>query len=288
MVRALALFLLVMMSFSVVGETKDRRQVAYSNLGGATTTLDVYAPEDGSNHPIVIWIHGGGWRRGDKRNVDHKPTAFTEHGYVFVSMNYRLHPATDFRGQGADIAKAIRWAKDHAGEFGGDGERVFLMGHSAGAHLAALVATDESYLKNEGLNLSNLRGAILLDGAGYDIPRQIQIAGLPRLKEMYLEVFGKDESAQRAASPVSHVAEGKGIPPFLILHIASRRDGRLQSESLGARLRESKIPAQVVSTPNKTHASINQELGSKDDGPTEEVFKFLQERSASTEKDQRS
>jgi acetyl esterase/lipase len=147
--------------------------------------------------------------------------------------------------------------------------------------LAALVATDESYLQGEGLKLSDLRGAILLDGAGYDIPRQIQVAGLPRLKNMYVTVFGADESIQQAASPISHIAKDKGIPSFLILHIASRRDGRLQSESLGARLRESKIEAKVVSVPNKTHASINQELGSKDDMPTQEVFQFLRECSGS-------
>lgn len=277
----MGLFLLSVMTMAFAGELKELRQVSYSKEGGGSTTLDVYAPGEGAKHPIVVWIHGGGWTRGDKRNVDLKPVAFTEAGYALVSINYRLHPATDFRGQGADIAKAIHWVKDHADEFGGDGKRIFVMGHSAGAHLAALVATDESYLQGEGLKLSDLRGAILLDGAGYDIPRQIQVAGLPRLKNMYVTVFGADETVQRAASPISHIAKDKGIPPFLILHIASRRDGRLQSESLGALLRESDTPAKVVSAPNKTHLSINQELGSKDDMPTQEVFQFLKDYSGS-------
>ncbi len=149
----MGLLVLSVMTLALLGESKDLLQVPYSKEGGESTTLDVFAPGKGSNHPIVLWIHGGGWSRGDKRNVDLKPAAFTQEGYVFVSINYRLHPATDFRGQGADIAKAIHWAKDHASDFGGDGKQIILMGHSAGAHLAALVATDESYLQGEGLKL---------------------------------------------------------------------------------------------------------------------------------------
>jgi arylformamidase len=149
------------------------------------------------------------------------------------------------------------------------------MGHSAGAHLAALVGTDGRYLENEGLKLSDLSGVILLDGAGYDIPRQIQQAPLPRLKTMYTTVFGEDEAKQKDASPITHVVGGKGIPPFLILHVASRRDSKAHSEALAARLRGAGIEAKVVPAEGKTHATINRELGQADDPPTKAVFEFL-------------
>jgi acetyl esterase/lipase len=265
-----------------VGGAKVRKDIAYSDAGGNRTSLDVYAPGEGEDHPVVIWVHGGAWQIGDKRLVQAKPTAFNEQGYVLVSVNYRLHPAVTYKEQAGDIAQAIRWAKDHSGEHGGDPGRIFLMGHSAGAHLAALVGTDGRYLKEAGLKLSDLSGVILLDGAGYDIPRQIRQAMLPRLRAMYTNVFTEDEATQRDASPVTHVARGKGIPPFLILHVASRRDSKAQSEGLAARLREAGVEAKVVPAEGKTHATINRELGEPDDAPTGVVFEFLRGRCAET------
>ena len=255
-----------------------QKDIAYSEAGGDRTRLDVYAPADGNGHPVVIWIHGGAWQDGDKAHVQAKPGAFNERGYVLVSLNYRFHPAVTYKEQAGDIAQAIRWVHDHAGEYGGDPTRVFLMGHSAGAHLAALVGTDGRYLEKAGLKLSDLSGVILLDGAGYDIPRQVRQALLPRMKALYTTVFTEDEATQEDASPITHVARDKGIPPFLILHVASRRDSKAQSDGLAARLREAGVVATVVPAEGKTHATINRELGQPDDAPTEAVFQFLEAR----------
>src|SRR3954471_3878533 len=157
-----------------------QKDIAYSEAGGDRTRLDVYAPADGNGHPVVIWIHGGAWQNGDKAHVRAKPRAFNERGYVLVSLNYRFHPAVTYKEQAGDIAQAIRWVHDHARVYGGDPGCIFLMGHSAGAHLAALVGTDHRYLERAGLKGGDLSGVILLDGAGYDIPRQIEQAPLPR------------------------------------------------------------------------------------------------------------
>jgi acetyl esterase/lipase len=231
---------------------------------------------------VVVWVHGGAWRFGDKAHVHAKPGAFNEQGYVLVSINYRFHPAVTYKEQAGDVPRAIRWVKDHAGEHGGDPGRIFLMGHSAGAHLAALVGTDGRSLEKLGSKLSDLSGVILLDRAGYDIPRQIQEAWLPRMRALYTGVFTEDEATQKDASPVTHVARGKGIPPFLILHVASRRDSQAQSEGLAARLWEAGVGAKGVPAERKTHATINRELGEPDDAPTREVFEFLRGRCAET------
>jgi acetyl esterase/lipase len=225
----------------VLGGDRVDKDIAYSESGGDRTRLDVYAPGNGKNHPVVIWVHGGAWQIGDKRLVQAKPKAFNEHGYVLVSVNYRLHPAVTYKEQAGDIARAIRWVKDHAVEHGGDPGRIFLMGHSAGAHLVAPVGTEGRYLEEAGLKLGDLSGVILLDGAGYDIPRQISQTLLLRLRAMYTSVFTEDVATQQDASPITHVAGGKGIPPFLILHVASRRDSRVQSEGLASKLREAGI-----------------------------------------------
>jgi len=256
-------------------EERGRKNVPYSDSGGDRTRLDVYSPAQGQDHPVVVWVHGGGWQRGDKSNVQTKPAALTAEGYVMVGVNYRFHPAVTYKEQAADVAKAIRWVRDHAAEYGGDPRRIFLMGHSAGAHLAALVATDGRYLEREGLKLADLSGVILLDGACYDIPRQIEQAPLPGLKALYLGVFGDRESVQKDASPIRHVARGTGIPPFLILHVARRRDSKAQANELAARLQEAGVEAKVVPAEGKSHMTINRELGQPGDPPTQAMFEFL-------------
>lgn len=126
-------------------DMRIHRDINYADAQSRKTQLtefDLYAPASETAHPIVIWIHGGGWQIGDKGTVGAKPAASVQKGCLFVSVNYRLVPAVEYKDQAADIAKAIRWIHDHAQQYGGTAIQIFLMGHSAGAHFAALLATD--------------------------------------------------------------------------------------------------------------------------------------------------
>lgn len=158
---------------------KSTLDIRYANTPGVeakSQSLDVYAPKDAKNAPVIIFIHGGGWRRGDKSSpgVGSQPAAhFCARGFVFVSINYRLTPAGKHPAKTQDVAKAVAWVHDHIAEHGGDPAQINIMGHSAGAHLTALVATDETRLKAEGKPLSIWKRAILLDTAAYDIPRYL-------------------------------------------------------------------------------------------------------------------
>src|SRR5262249_51441897 len=116
----------------LAAEPMVQRGLPYAESKNERQTLDVYAPAVGKDHPVIIWIHGGGGRQGDKKNVQHKPQAFTEKGFVFVSTNYRFVPDVTVKEMTADIAKAIRWAHDHAKDYGGDPNSIYVMGHSAG------------------------------------------------------------------------------------------------------------------------------------------------------------
>jgi len=243
-------------------------------LGKHFKSLDLYTPLSGKQHPIVIWVHGGAWKIGDKRGVNSKPQAFTQHGFLFASINYRLHPQATYDQQAQDIAQAIHWIREHAKDYGGNPKEIFLMGHSAGAHLVGLVSTNPAYLKAESLSLKAIKGTILLDGAGYDIAERIQTA-TPTTKQIYTMVFGTDEKTWKAASPLTYVRANRSIPSFLILHVASRADSRRQSESLGKKLKAHRIPTKVVSATGKTHLTINREIGLQDDIPTQEIFQFL-------------
>jgi acetyl esterase/lipase len=249
-------------------------------VAGDGPRLDLYGPERpaGPPRPIVLFVHGGGWRHGDKGHVGDKPAAFVSRGYLFASVGYRLDPPVTPRDQGADVAAAVAWLHEHAREHGGDGDRIFLVGHSAGAHLAALVVTDGRLLARHGLEPGWLGGIVLLDGAGYDVPRQMAAAPLPRLQRLYRDAFGDDPQAQREASPITHVAAGKRYPPFLLFHVGERRDSREQAEALADKLRSVGGRATTIHEPDKTHLTLNRERGAAGDGPTAKILEFLGER----------
>ena len=255
-------------------EPKVYRGIAYAEPKNERQTLDVYAAPNGKDQPVVLWVHGGGWRKGDRSNVQKKPQAFVDKGFVFVSTNYRLAPQVTVKEMTADIAKAIRWVHDHAREYGGAPNRIFVMGHSAGAHLAALVCTDDRYLKAEGLSLAVLKGCVPVDVSVYDVPKRLKDSGsVP--PATFREVFGEKEEVHRDLSPVAHVAKGKHIPPFLILHVADRADTKAQSEWFADRLKAAGVPARVFAAEGKTHGTINADLGLPDDKPTQALFEFL-------------
>src|SRR5262249_27402485 len=172
-----------------------------------------------------------------------------------------------------EVAKAIRWTHDHAKDYGGDPDTLFVMGHSAGAQLAALVCTDDSYLKAEGLSLSLIKGCVPVDGDTYDVPMQIETVEQKRAA-IYKQKFG-DAASQKDLSPVTHVAKGKHIPPFLILHVADHPETKGQSQRLVRALQEAGVSAKAYPAQGKNHTTINADLGLPDDKPTQALFEFF-------------
>lgn len=173
-----------------------------------------------------------------------------------------------------DVAKAIRWVREHAMQFGGKPDSIFVMGHSAGAHLAALVCTDGQYLKAEGLTLAAIKGCVPVDVSVYDIPKRLKDGGSVA-PAAFREVFGTREENHRALSPALHASKGKSIPPFLILHVADRPETKEQSHWFADRLHAAGVPASVFAAEEKTHGTINTDLGKTDDLPTRAVLEFL-------------
>jgi len=273
-----ALIPLLLVATSVhAADMQVHRDLPYVEGGTPQQSLDVYAPAEGKAHPVMIWIHGGGWRIGNKRSVQRKPQAFVDRGYVFVSVGYRFVPDVDVETMAGDIAAAIRWVRDHAAEHRGSSEKLFVAGHSAGAHLAALVCTDDRYLQAAGLQLEDITGCIPVDTAAYNIPALLESRSRRR-SLLYTSVFTTDASTQKRLSPITHVEKGKEIPDFLILHVASRADSTERSQAFAKRLREAGVEVNVVPGQKKTHATINRELGQPDDPPTQAVFEWLESR----------
>ena len=254
-------------------EMQVERNVPYADTKNPKQTLDVYRPAEGQDRPIVFWIHGGGWMQGDKADVKLKPQLFVDRGMVFVSTNYRVFPDVSIQTIAADVAQALAWTHKHARELGGDPGAILVMGHSAGDQLAALVSTDEHYLKAEGLPLSIVKGCVPVDGDTYDVPLQIATVEPPR-GDRYKWKFGSS-SSQADLSPALHVARGKGIPPFLILHVAGHPETGGQSQRLARALNDAGIAAQAFGAEGKNHDSLNDELGSDGDRATAVLLEFV-------------
>ncbi len=255
--------------------TSNRAEYGYG--ADPLQKLDFWHAKAQPSAPLIVFVHGGGWKRGDKRNATgaQKVEHLTKAGHAFASINYRLVPNATVEQQAADVAAAVAWLRGHAGQLGIDTSRVVLMGHSAGAHLVALVGTDPQYLAAAGLSLSDLLGVIALDGAAYDVARQIADSGR-LMRATYAEAFGSDPVRQRALSPALQAAATKA-PAFLILHI-DRADGRAQSEALAKALMQAGTPAEVHGVPGTGllgHMDINRSLGSADYAATAVVDEWL-------------
>ena len=246
--------------------------------------LDVHAPAGAKSLPVVFWIHGGGWQAGDKSMVALKPKAFTDAGFVFVSINHRLLPTVDMGAITRDVASALGWVHKNIATHGGDPTRVLVMGHSSGGQLAALMCTDDRYAKAEGFSLTMIKGCVPVDADTFDIPAIIEMAEtrarvhhLPLPTYGHRQKFGDDPAKHRDFSTVTHVARNKGIPPFLILHIAGHPDTTAQARRLADVLEASGISAKVVAGRETTHASINDNIGAANDPVTKELFAFVAE-----------
>lgn len=239
--------------------------------------LDIYMPKKGSNSPVLIWIHGGQWSYGDKEEVLLKAEYFTSKGFAFVAINFRLSPKVSHPVHVQDVANAIMWVYANAKHYSADQKKIFLMGHSSGAHLASLVSIDEKYLKLAGGTTSIIRGVITLDGIGYDIPLAMDDA-TNRLKEWYVQAFGNSRWDWSQASPSNYVNTNDHIPPFILVYSGDDEFTDTEVKSFYRKLLDVKVPCKIFQFAKKNSASLNKELGKDDDKPTEEVLRFLLER----------
>jgi len=241
--------------------------------------LDVHEYPGGRNglSPMLLFVHGGGWNFGDKRAVNALPEYADRHGFILASTNYRLTPEVTARECAEDVAAAAAWMLQNGSRFGGDPRRLFIMGHSAGAHLVALVGVDPVYLERHGREPADLAGVIPIDGAGYDAVKQMARAPYPgrlgeRLDGMYEMAFGADPEG---LSPTRRVKRGGRYPPFQIFHVERRADAAEQSRGLAEALREAGGRAEVVAAPGETHRSINVGFGRDGDPEGERAARFI-------------
>jgi acetyl esterase/lipase len=253
-------------------------------VAASAQSLDVYpAPTGTDAGPVVLYVHGGGWINGDKQNVHNKPEWVREsHDGVFVSTNYRLTDVTDRTPKHPahiqDVARATDWVLENVAQYGGDPDRVFVMGHSAGAHLVALLATAEEYLEATGHSTSVLSGVFPIDGGLYDL---VWAAKQGSTRRKLIEgAIGTDEPTQRAASPQHRVDEDDDLPPFVLAYTNAAR-GTATRRFVGV-LDDHGVETTVMDRTDiggidvDKHLKINRQIGTDGDPLTETLDDVIQ------------
>jgi acetyl esterase/lipase len=253
--------------------------------------LDLYAPDGAApadRRPVVVYVHGGGWRRGDKDNkIENKVDLFTGHGYLFASVNYRLSPLVGdpanpdparikFPDHPHDVGEAIGWLDRHVGEYGGDSSRMIVIGHSAGAQIAALVATNPSYVEAYGVEPWQLIGAVSLDTDAFDLTAEATQTRNTANRDLIWNAFGTpaENAATGSWAAGSPILWASAPDPELLL-VTSANPSRLADNQSMARALD-QDPAGVFVAPYD-HEGINEQLGSPADtsGETRAVNEFV-------------
>lgn len=260
MLRFHGLALSLLLGLTSIAHADDAvvlRDVAYGHA--SAQRLDVYKPAHAHAAPVIMMVHGGAWMIGNKSNpgvAGRKQAHWAEKGYVFVSVDYRMLPTADPFVQAQDVADALAYVQKHAGDWGGDGARVTLVGHSAGAHLVALLAADPSLAYAQGAKA--WLGTVALDSAAYNVPR---IMTSPHAG-FYDRVFGSDEAFWRKVSPLDRL-QGK-TQPMLLVCSSQRLLSCAQAQAFAKAVNDKGGRAQVLPEA-LTHGEINAELGGDSD-----------------------
>ena len=236
-----------------------RSDVAYGS--DPRQRMDVYLPAattptaTSDKLPVIFMVHGGGWRTGDKamgRVVENKVTHWVPKGFILVSANYRMLPETRPLEQARDVARALAKAQALSGEWGGDGNRFILMGHSAGAHLVALLTASPVLARQQGAG--HWLGTVALDSAAMDVVQVMQA----RHFRLYDQAFGNDPAIWAAASPTRQLAAG--AVPLLAVCSSRRDDSCAQAKGLKARADALGVRVEVLPQ-DLSHKQINEQLG---------------------------
>jgi acetyl esterase/lipase len=265
-----ALILPTLLALAARAETpagmKVLRDVAYGPA--RLQSMDVYLPPEPKAAPVILMVHGGAWRIGDKRHppvFENKVARWVPKGFIFISVNYPMAPESDPVEQADDVARALAAAQAAAPGWGGDPTRFILMGHSAGAHLVTLLNADPS--RATKLGAKPWLGTISLDSGALDVPA-IMNHWHPKL---YDQAFGDDPALWEASSPIHHLT--KDSPPWLGVCSSPRRTSCGTNRIYAAKARDLGTRAETLGQ-ELNHDEINSELG-KPNAYTDAVETFM-------------
>ena len=254
--RIKLIFLLLMagmQSLSAAG-IEIKRQISYSSdtTTGSENLLDVYYPKDITTaKDVLVFIHGGSWNSGKKDTYWWLGRNMARKNVVTIIINYSLSPVASYEKMAADCAKALKWVSANAGSYGGDRNRIFVMGHSAGGHLAALIHSDPRFFKKEGI-ADPIRGIILNDAFGLDMFEYLTEAKQDGNTASFLKTFSANQEVWKVASPLYYL---KNFDAPILIFFGGRTYPaiQIQSERLRKDLADSNRKAKLEIISKKKH-----------------------------------
>lgn len=233
--------------------------------------LDVYYPKGMSDSTeVLLFIHGGAWRLGNKRMYKFFGKRLAERGKVAVLLNYRLKKGISYRGMAEDCSKGVLWVKEHIHTYHGDPKRIFISGHSAGGHLAALISMDSSFFKPGS---SPIQGVILIDAFGLDMFTFLKTSAY---KKIFLPVFTGDSSNWKQASPIYHLHQ-QSPPVQLFLGKKTLRQIKEDNERFSKVYRSTGRPFEVIEVKGKGHIRMMFQFRKRKNPFYNNIMKFLEE-----------
>jgi acetyl esterase/lipase len=246
------------------------RDVIYlpgANYADDKDKLDLYLPEGTRNAPVIVSYYGNQLMGGDKSEDAYIGRRFAAAGVVTAVVNYRLSPAVSHPAHAQDAAASFAWVKRNISKYGGDADRVFVIGYSAGAYLAALIATDARYLAAHKLSPRDIRGAIPVSAFYY-------VEGRGVAPDRDKSVWGTDHSVWVDASPAHHLQAG--APPMLILYAERDEDWRRQQnvEAAAAMKAAGQQTVEIAMIADRNHATIWSRVAGDDDPTAEHIIRF--------------
>jgi acetyl esterase/lipase len=249
------------------------KDIPYAD-GGDQQKLDLYLPEK-KGFTTIVFIYGGGWHTGSRTSVTPIGEKFQKLGFGCALLSHRLGPKDKFPAQIEDVAAGLAWVKKHIATKGGDPKQVFVMGHSSGAHLSLLLATDAQYLAKYQLSPSDIAGAIGLSSPVDLEPRNDKKGfGDTLMAGRGAEVFSRDASVMKNASPIQHV--NKEMPPTLL--VVGERDFPMlegDAKTFVEKVKSASVEATMFLAQGRDHMAVVQSLLKDNDPTLEQVLAFI-------------
>ncbi len=250
------LFYLSSLSSVLAVSIKIKKDISYPSATKSNRNqLDVYYPKDVSQaKDVLVFIHGGSWDSGKKDIYWWMGRNFASKNVVTVIINYPLSPAAGYEDMARDCAAAIKWVKDSIATYGGNPERIFAMGHSAGGHLEALIDLDPRFFAEQQI-ANPLRGIILNDGFGLDMEQYLKLAEKNDQTTSFLKTFTTDPENWKKGSPLTYFDQIKH-PYYILVGGETYEAIKLQSKRFYDMLTEAHKPVKYEVIPKKQHVPM--------------------------------
>lgn len=255
-------------------QVKTAKNINYANNADEKNALNVFYKNDGiADKPVLVFIHGGSWSSGKKETYWWLGRNFARKGVVTVIINYPLAPNARYEKMAADCALAIKWVKENITNYQGSSDKVFVMGHSAGAHLGELINADPQFFQKAGIK-NPIKGVILNDPFGLDIHEYLLEAEKDDYYYDFLRTFTDQPAVWKLASPLNYVDHIKN-PHLLFYGGKTYAAIKLQTPRLYEKLKANHVKAEIKEVKGKSHVPMITQMIFGSNDLYEEIVAFI-------------